>query len=92
MGARVLVVETVDVGHEEEVVGTDHGGSDGGQGVVVAEFDLRYGEGVVFVDDGNDAHVEQFRKGVLSVHVLCPVGDVVPSQEDLSNRLAHMVE
>jgi len=38
--ARILGVETVDVGHKEEVVGVDHGGGDGGEGVVVAEFDF----------------------------------------------------
>ena len=40
MGAGVLIVEAIDVCHEEEVVGLDHGGSDGGEGVVVAEFDF----------------------------------------------------
>lgn len=35
---RVLVVQTVDVCHEEEVVCLQHGCGDGGKGVVVTEF------------------------------------------------------
>jgi hypothetical protein len=57
MGPRVLVVQTVDVGHEEEEIGVDHGGGDGGEGVVVAKLDFRHGQRVVLVDDGDDAHV-----------------------------------
>lgn len=38
--SRVVGVQAVDVGHEEKVVGVDHVGRDGGQGVVVAELDL----------------------------------------------------
>lgn len=38
--SRVVGVQTVDVSHEEQVVGVDHVGRDGAQGVVVAELDL----------------------------------------------------
>lgn len=46
MGAGVFVVEAVDVCHEEEVVGLDHGGGYGAEGVVVAEFDFLCKESV----------------------------------------------
>ena len=59
--AWVLVVQCFDVGHKEEVVCVDHSGGDGGEGVVVAEFDFGDGEGVVLVDDGY--HTERKRLG-----------------------------
>lgn len=56
---RVVLVQPVDVGHEEEVICAAHAGGDGGQGVVVSEFvdveDLGDRDGVVLVDDRNDA-------------------------------------
>lgn len=48
----------------------DHGGRDGGQGVVVAELDLGDGEGVVFVDDGDDAHLKELVDRVDRIEVL----------------------
>ena len=38
MRSRVLVVETVDICHKEEIVCLHHGCGDGGEGVVVTEF------------------------------------------------------
>jgi hypothetical protein len=40
MDARVLVIQTVDIRHKEQVIRLDHGGSDGRQGVIVAKFDF----------------------------------------------------
>jgi hypothetical protein len=40
VGTGVVGVETVDVGHEEEVVCVDHSGGDGGEGVIVTELDF----------------------------------------------------
>lgn len=48
----------------------DHGSRDGGQGVVVAELDLGDGEGVVFVDDGDDAHLKELVDRVDRIEVL----------------------
>lgn len=87
---RVGVVETVDVRHEEEVVCLHHAGCDGAQGVVVAKFDFRDGQGVVLVDDGDDAHVEKFEEGVLCVLILRPVRDVVSCEQYLCNWLPHV--
>ena len=72
--ARVLGVETVDVGHQEEVVSVDHGGCDGGEGVVVAELDLGHGEGVVLIDDGDHAHLEELVERVDGIEVLGALG------------------
>lgn len=70
MCAGVVGVETVDVGHEEEVVCVDHSCSDGGEGVIVAEFD--------FLDDSQSSHVQVLggfdvwayvdREGIVLVH------------------------
>ena len=37
---RIAVVETIHVRHEKQIIGLNHGGGDGGEGVIVAEFDL----------------------------------------------------
>ena len=66
---RVLVVQTVDIGHEEEEVRVDHGGGDGREGVVVAKLDFGHGQRVVLVDDGNHAHVQQLVDGPLRIEI-----------------------
>lgn len=48
----------------------DYGGCDGREGVVVIEFDFGDGEGVVFVDDGDDVYVEEFVDCFLGVEVV----------------------
>lgn len=40
ISSGVLVIETVDIGHEKEVLGLDHGCCYGGEGVIVAEADF----------------------------------------------------
>lgn len=60
MAAWVLVVEAVDVRHQEEVVGIYHGGGNGGESVIVTEFDLGDSQSVVLVNDGDHAHAEEF--------------------------------
>lgn len=96
MGVRkfpwVLVVECFDVSHEEEVVCVDHGGGDGGEGVVVAKFDLRDGEGVILVHNGNDTEGECFGKCVLRVEILRSFCYIVSGEKDLGNRLVHVGE
>ena len=70
----------------------DHGCCDGAEGVVVAKLDFLDAESVVLVDDGDDAHVEEFDEGVLSIEVLRAVGDVVACEQDLGDGLAHLRE
>jgi len=66
---RVLVIQAVDIGHEEEDVGVHHGGRDGRQCVIVAKLDFRYGQRIVFIDDGDDTHVKELMDSVLSIEV-----------------------
>ena len=63
----VLVVEAVDVGHEEKHVCVDHGGRDRREGIVVAKLNFRNGQGIVFVDNGNDTHVHELVECILSI-------------------------
>lgn len=66
----VLVIQAVDICHEEEIIGVNHRGGDGGEGIIVSELDFGHGDGVVLVDDGNDAHFEELGERVLSIEVL----------------------
>ncbi len=62
--ARVGGKEAGLVGEDEQEVGADQGGDEGGEVVVVADFDLFGGDGVVLVDDEDDAIIEQRGEGV----------------------------
>lgn len=73
VGARVLVIETIDVCHEKQMVGVDHGSRNGRQGVVITELDFGDGQRVVLVDNGDDAHVQQRVECVLGIEIPCPL-------------------
>lgn len=47
----------------------NHAGSNGREGVVVAKFNLGYGEGVVLVDDRDDTEIKQLIEGILGVQI-----------------------
>ena len=59
MGGGRRRIEPVDIGEQHQAVGLDHGGDAGAQPVVVAVADLRRGDGIVLVDDGHRAHLQQ---------------------------------
>ena len=67
-------------------------GDHGGQVVVVAEFDFIHGDGVVFVDDGDDAPFHQGRKRVADVEKPFAVGEVAHGQQDLGHVEAVLAE
>lgn len=52
----------------------DHGGCDGRQGVVVAEFDFGDGEGIVLIYYWDYTHLQEFGECILGVEVLCSLG------------------
>lgn len=60
---RVILVQALDIGEEEEVVGSAHSSCDRREGVVVAKLvdveDLGHRDGVVLVDNRNDTETEQ---------------------------------
>lgn len=74
VGSRILVVQTVDICHEEQQIRVNHGCSDGREGIVVAKLDFRNRKGVVLIDDGNDAHVQQLIECVLGIQIPCTLG------------------
>ena len=57
--ARVGGEEADLVGKDDQHIGFDQVGDECTQGVVVAEFDFVGNDGVIFVDDRNDAELEQ---------------------------------
>lgn len=67
--ARVLVVQTVDIGHEKQEVRVDHACCDGRQRVVVTKLDLRDCQGVVLIHDGDDTQVQQLVERVLRIQI-----------------------
>ena len=96
LGLRVAVgvagVQAVDIGEEEEVVGIAEGGDVRGECVVVAEFEILHGDGVVLVDDGDDIAREERLEGALRVEVLRAVHQVVEAHQHLRDGLAHRGE
>ena len=63
---RVRGVEAVDVAEQDQRVGVDQMGDQGRQPVVVAEADLVGGDGVVLVDDRDDAELQQPAEGAVA--------------------------
>ena len=81
--ARVAVVQAFLVGQKDKGVGFDEVGHERAEGVVVAEFDFVGGNGVVFVDDGDDAFGQQGLQGAAGVEVAGAVAQVVVGEQDL---------
>ena len=68
-----------------ERVGRQQAGGQRGESVVVAEFQFGEGNGVVFVDDGDDAAAEQCDQGVAGVEMALVMCQVVVCQQDLGH-------
>ena len=84
-GARVAVVDAVDVGQQDERVGPGDVRHERGEPVVVAEPDLLGGDRVVLVDDRQRAEGEQPVDGLLGVAVVAAAGQVVGGQQHLAD-------
>lgn len=92
MGPWVLVVQAIDVRHQEQVIGLYHTRRDGTQCIVVSKLDLRDGQRVVLVDNGYDAHTQQLDEGVLRILILRAICNVVARQQHLRNRLSQIAK
>ena len=90
--ARVPVVEAGLVGEDDQRVGLDQVGDHGRQRVVVAEADLVDGDGVVLVDDGDDAEPEQRAQRRARVEIALAVGEVLVGEQDLRGREVVLAE
>ena len=73
------------VGEQDEQIGGDQVGDQGGQPVVVAEADLVVGGGVVLVDHRDHAQLEQPGQGLAGVQVLLAVDEVERGEQDLAH-------
>lgn len=67
----VLVVQTVDISHQEQHVGMNHGGSDGGESIVITKLDFGNSESVVFVNNRDDTLLQKCMEGVLGIEISC---------------------
>ncbi len=63
----------------------DEVGDEGGEPVVVAEADLVGGDGVVLVDDGDGAHLQELVEGAEGVAVVGAAAGVVGGEEHLAD-------
>ena len=69
------------------MVGADEHGDERGERVVVAKAKLRDGDRIILVDDGHDAHREQFLERGLGVEVAGPRAERVGVEQHLRDRL-----
>ena len=84
-GARVAVVDAVDVGEQDERVGPGDVRDERRQPVVVAEADLLGGHRVVLVDHRQDAEGQQPLHGLAGVLVVAAPGEVVGGEQHLAD-------
>lgn len=75
--AGITVVQTVDIGEQNQRVCADQVRHQRGQSVIVTETEFCCCDSVVFVDDGHRVQCPQSIEGSLSVAVLRPPSDVV---------------
>ena len=85
-GARVGVVQPVDVGEQHQQVGVDQVRDQRGQPVVVAEPDLGGRHRVVLVDDREHAELEELGEGLVGVAVVRAPGHVVDGEQHLAGH------
>lgn len=69
VSARVAVIETVDISHEKEEIGVNHGSRNGGKSVIVTELDFGNSKSIVFIDNGNNTNIKELIKSILSVDI-----------------------
>ena len=81
-------VEPFNIGEDEQQIGLDQSRDQRRQGVVVAELDLIDGDRVVFIDDRDDAHLQQGQQGVAGIQEAPAVGEIVASEKHL--RAVHI--
>ena len=81
--AGVFVEQAELVGEDDQSVGFDQVGHQRAQGVVVAKTDFVGDNGVVFVNDGHHAEIEQRSQGATGIEVALAIRKVIVGQQDL---------
>lgn len=92
VGLAVMGDDALDAGEDNEEVGRQEGGDERGEAVVIAELEFFERDDVVFVDDGDDAAVEEGEEGVAGVEVAVVIGEVGVGEEDLGDGEAELLE
>ena len=69
----------------DEQISREQRGDEGGELVVIAELQFGERDDVVFVDNGNNATVEERNEGVAGIEVAFVVFEIIMSKEDLGN-------
>lgn len=88
MGFAEIFDEAVHSRQNDQRVGWQQAGDERGKFVVVAEFQFGKGDGIVFINDRDDAVAQQRDKGVTGVEVAVVVFEIVMGEEDLSDGKA----
>ena len=87
VGARVGVVQAIDIREDNQQIGIAHACHDCGQRIVITEvldvLQLGGCNRVVFVDDGHNADLGQRGKRVMDVGALVVIDDILARQQDL---------
>ncbi len=81
--SRIAVEKSVDVREDDQEVGFDEVGDHGREVVIVPEADLLHHHRVVFIDDRDDAMLQQRHQRVARVEIPPAVGEVVAGEQDL---------
>ena len=92
MGLRIGRIQAVYVGEDDEQVGFDEIADHSRQGVVVADFKLVDGYDIVFVDDGDDAHLQHRQQGIARIHKFLTVLGIHARQQYLTDVLPVFAE
>ena len=73
------------VGEQDEEVGFQEVGDEGGEVVVIADADFVHGGRVVFIDDGDDAALDHGEQGIAGIEVAGAVVEVAAGEQDLAD-------
>ena len=92
MGLRIGRIQAVYVGEDDEQVGFDEIADHSRQGIVVADFKLVDSYDIVFVDDGDDAHLQHRQQGIARIHELLTVLGIHARQQYLTDVLPVFAE
>ncbi len=92
IGARIGGEEPLLVGKQDQQIRIGQDGGASGEVVVVPHLDLGGGHSVVFVDDRDDAVIEQGAQGVAGIEVALPVLQIGTGQQHLADMQPIEVE
>ena len=94
----ICVIKTVDITHQNQKICVTKSGYDGGQCVIIAQnlvvsgFNLGRRNGVIFVDNRDDAHLQQCGESAAQMHGTILFLHIVAGQKDLINGKGLTVE